>query len=399
VTAFCRRLAAIAASAARFALAAAFRRRSAAAVAAAELARLGGVLQKAGQLFASRADVLSPATRAELRRLCDRSPPLSHSEAQTVLATVVPRDWVVDLDPIGSGSLAQVHRAVRRDGSGAAVKILRPGARQQLSADLLLLRVVGACVARVPTLRSLPVAAALGELIDGLDDHLDPALEAGRQERARLLFADYAGIVVPRVLDEVQSDVAIAMDLADGVPIDAPGLDPDTRRRALRHALRALYRMIFELGIVHCDLHPGNVLVSPDGAVVLLDFGYAREIAPQVRESFRSFFRALATNDGALAVATIADLQDGRPLPPRFGETIEGLVASMHGQVVEEFQIGRFMLRLLAAHRDHGVRATNDFTAIVLGLIGFEGLLKTFAPELDFQRESLPYVLRVLRAA
>jgi ubiquinone biosynthesis protein len=202
---------------------------------------------------------------------------------------------------------------------------------------------------------------------------------------------------VPYVLPELTSEGAIAMEyIADTLPIDDPELDPLVRARALRVGLRALYEMIFIQGFLHCDYHAGNLRVTSTGQLVLLDCGYVATLTSEARGLFGDFFLAIALNDAQLATRVTLALADTKaPCEVASLEReLAGLIDAVHGIAPRDFQITEFVLSLFEIQHRHHLQPSADFTMAIMALLSYEGLLKTYVPELDFQREAMPYLVR-----
>ena len=369
---------------------------------AASLERLGGAFHKGGQFLSTRPDLLGEELRRPLGRLCDRAEPPSPRVTEGALAaalTAAPRAEIAAVEPrpVACGSVAQVHLATLRDGRTVALKLLRPDAGRRFRADLALGRAGASLLARVPRLRSVPVRAGFDQLSASLAAHLDLPLEARRQRLLRERLRDEDGVVVPELEEDLCGERVLAMEYVPGaVRVDDPRLAPEARRRALRTGLRVLYRMIFELGIVHCDFHPGNLLATVSGELVVLDFGYVATVPDETRRRFREFFLAIALADDELAARVIVETAEAGapPDPAALEDDLRELLQRVHGASAAEFQVAGLVARLFEIQRRHGIRGTPAFTTSILALVSYEGLLKLFEPSLDFQREAMPYVLR-----
>jgi ubiquinone biosynthesis protein len=395
-------------AAARLGIAPARRRRAQLGMhAARRLDALGGAYLKVGQVLSTRADLLSEGDRAALARLCDRTTPAPDDALDALRsASATIGELLVDVDarPLAAGSVAHVYRARRRDtGAPVAVKVLRPDARARFAADLAVIRGAARIAAHLPALRAIPVIDASRLLTDAVAAHLDLRVEAQRHR----CFADaseaWSGVVVPRLHLELCGPRAIVMDLVEGARrIDDPALDPDTRRRAARAAVRALFAMLFGESHVHCDLHPGNLLVTRTGQLALIDFGYAVETSARDQRAFAELFLALALNDpegvAEVIIRTAHRLPDGIDRTA-LARDLAQPVGVASGSTAEAFSVARFVATLFAVQRRHRIAASSGFAMGILALVTIEGLLKQLTPTLDFQREAMPFVLaRVGRA-
>ncbi|HEX8158090.1 MAG TPA: AarF/UbiB family protein [Solirubrobacteraceae bacterium] len=371
--------------------------------AARRLDRLGGAYLKAGQLLSTRPDLLSDAQRAPLRRLCDRATPAGDGRG---LAALLAGDGVVDVveRPFAAGSVTDVHLARRADtGERVAVKILRPDARARFTADLTLVKGCTRLASRLPIFRLIPTIAAVDMLAEAVAGHLDLHTEAAHQARLAEAFAARDGVMVPRPHLDLCTPSALVMDyVQDALRIDDPRLHPRLQATAAVAALRALYDMLFNCGLVHCDLHPGNMLVTSDGVLVLIDFGYACELDEDQQIEFARLFRAMALGDPDAIAGVI--VRTAVVLPERLDEDalvadLEPLMSDITRSSAERFNAARFTTALFLISRRHRILASPTFSMAVVSLITIEGVLKELTPGLDFQREALPSVLGCLARA
>ena len=181
-------------------------------------------------------------------------------------------------------------------------------------------------------------------------------------------------------------------------PIDSSRLPPAKSSEIALRGLRGLYQMIFRDGFVHADLHPGNILVSPQGDLWMLDCGLATELTDTVREQFRQLFWSLAMGDG-LHCASIV-LETARKVPSSFDRkafdaSIEALVCRFSRQCVMSFEVAGFASGLFATQRRFGIRGSPAFTMTIYAVLVYDGILKDLAPALDFQRAAVESLLKL----
>jgi ubiquinone biosynthesis protein len=380
------------------------RRESAAGIAARTLARtleqLGPTYVKLGQILGTRRDLLSPDVVVHLERLQDRLEPASFD--------IVPRlfrdelgleldDVFAELDPIpiASASIACVYRGVLHDGTEVAVKVRRPGIAELVQADLRLIRGGARLLARLPGLRGLPMLSALDEFGACLLRQIDLRLEATANSRIRAALADEPEALLPTLIDGYCSESVLTMSY---LPLQSAGRDA-SRRPALLVALRALYRMIFVDGFVHCDLHGANMFLLADGRAALLDFGFVAELPPSARIGFAEFFLAMASNDGKRCAQITVDTAASVPEDldhASFEAEVCALVTRAAGASVDEFRVADFVLGLFDIQRRYRIVGTTAFTMAIVSLLVFEGTAKDVASDLDFGQEAIPFVLRAL---
>ncbi len=243
------------------------------------LGRLKGGSLKLGQLLAQVGDDLPAGARLRLGELYASAPPLDPDALARVLtaelgASPEERFRSFDRQPLAAASLGQVHRAVLHDGTEVAVKIQYPGADEALRHDLELLE--GALGTASLGGALLDVRGWLVALREATLAELDYTAEQARLERMRAALAPWPDLVIPRVHGEVSSKRVLTLGFIPGPTLhawmDGPAL-PAARAAQGRRLVRAVLAPPLLAGIVNADAHPGNFLVTPQGALGLVDFG------------------------------------------------------------------------------------------------------------------------------
>ena len=367
----------------------------------AELFRAAGpAYVKLGQLLSTRRDLFGDEAIQHLAQLQDRLPPVPLAAVakrfRAELGVELPEVFArVDPVPVGSASIATVYGATLRDGRAVAVKVRRGGVAERIGTDLRLLRAGAALLARLPPFRLIPVTAIVEDLCVSLERQLDFPREAAAARRMREALRYEAGVRVPELVDELCAPSILTMELMEGRTFRRPAGAQE--RGAAVALLCALYRMIFVEGLIHCDLHHGNLRLLSDGRLALLDFGFTAEIAGSDRLAFAKFFYALSTGQGAVCARIAVEMADppraGFAYPP-FAREIEALVERTAGLPASEFRVAPFVAALFGIQRAHGLRSTSAFVMPILALLSVEGVVNELHPEVDFQAEARPYVFR-----
>ncbi|MCE6996133.1 AarF/UbiB family protein [Saccharothrix sp. S26] len=355
---------------------------------------LGAAFVKAAQLLSTRADLLPPKVCRALARLHDQVSP-EHASSSAALRGLGGSPATL----VGSGSIACVYRVRTADGRDVAVKLRRPEVERSLPLDLALLEGVAGVLARLPVLRGAPVVEIARQLTGGIRAQLDLTREAELLDGFRRALADVPGVTVPAVDRESSTDGMLVMEfVGDLVRLRPEDLSVADRRRAVVTALRVVYRMLFLDGVVHCDLHPGNLYFREDGSIVVLDAGFTVRLSDSAREKFAAFFYCLARGDGpacADVVASTATTVPGADLDG-FRAELVALVEANAGLRAEEFDLISFATTLFDVQRRHGLYADPQFVFPILSLLVLEGTVREFHPEVDFQREAKPLLVAAL---
>ncbi len=272
---------------------------------------LRGVMIKMCQAVATRSDMFPKEFIEQLKQCHDAVPPKPFEVVREVVERELgkPLDAVfADFDetPIASASLAQVHRAKLLDGRAVAVKVQYPDIEDIIRTDLSNMR----RLCRTYELfdpQPLPLLPLLTELTRHLSMELDFVREADCAERVRDLFADDPHVKIPEMYREWSTAKVLVMELVGGIKItekaelEDAGLDP---AEVLQDLMYIYVRMILAAGFFQADPHPGNLFVTPEGQVVVLDFGLSKELPEGFGLGlFELMFSLMTFNESAMVRA------------------------------------------------------------------------------------------------
>ena len=367
---------------------------------------LGGGFVKIGQILSTRSE-LPEELATPLRRLQDSIAPFPAAVAKSTIETSLGCSIETifssfDPRPIGSASIAQVHRAVlRSNGAEVAIKVRRPKITSTIGIDTKVFVFLSQILAYLPPLRRIPFVEATKQVATTVEAQTSFWLEADRHRQFSALFDSGVPVRVPRLVDEYCTDEILVMEYFPNlVRITDSTLDDTTHRNAVIAGLRGLYRMLFMQGLVHCDLHPGNILVGRDGSVVIVDFGFSTAMAPSERTSFARLFLSIAMNDGATAARIVRETALRIPPDldqPAFEMEIRNLISQSSGLSAGEFLVSSFVRSLFRIQRKHSIYGSPDFTLAILSLTVYEGIIRHRCADLHFQREAVPILFASLQ--
>ena len=251
------------------------------------LDELGPTFVKFGQLLSMRPDVLPPDIIVELRGLQDDVRPFAYEDVERViqeeLGQPIERLFVeFDPTPLAAASIGQVHRAVLPNGHTVAVKVQRPGAPEQIEADLGLLYQAARIVKeRVRALDFVDVREVVDEFARAIRQELDYRLEGRNAEQLHRNFAGHPHVRVPRVYWSYSGARVLTLEFIEGTQladIEHAGFSLDERKRLAEVVAEAWMTMIFRDGFFHGDPHPANILVIRPDLIGLVDFGLAGKL-------------------------------------------------------------------------------------------------------------------------
>jgi ubiquinone biosynthesis protein len=363
---------------------------------------LGPVFVKIGQMLSYRVDLLPESMLQPLMRLQDRANPLSprrtRAAAEAGLGHSLSDVFATFSDtPVACGSIAVVCKAATRDGQTVAVKVVRPGIADRIERDLACLRWIAGTVGRSRHGRGLPIVETFEMIALIVSAQADMLAESRNLTVFRAMLPAHRRIVIPEPLAAFTTRDVLVMDFVeDAVQLMQAAIPDKAFRRATRDLLDLLYSMIFVRGVVHCDMHPGNVLWRADGAVALIDAGLITSLADADRCCFRDFFLSLACNDPADCAGAI--LRSALHVPDcldraAFQRDVDALVHTYHGRAAGSFLIAEFVFRVFELQRRYGLFGAPGFVSAIWALVMFEGLVRTRYPDLDFQSAAQPFLV------
>jgi ubiquinone biosynthesis protein len=363
---------------------------------------LGPVFIKMAQMISYRTDLFSADVLDPLARLQDRVKPLSRRDARIAVEAGLGLPlWeafsAFSDQPIASGSIAVVCGATTRGGQSVAVKVVRPGVSGRIARDLACFRAIARLLSRAGAVRDLPIVETFDAIAAIISAQADMIAESRSLTAFRAMLPAGRRLVVPRPLLELTTRDVLVMELIeDAMPLTQAPISDRAFRRAAHDLLDLLYAMIFVEGVVHCDMHPGNLLYRADGSLALIDGGLIAVLRDQDRVCFREFFLGLVVNDPEACAGAI--LKSALHIPDDldqagFRRDVATLVRDYHGRTAGSFLIVTFVFRVFELQRGHRLPGTPGFVSAIWALVMFEGLVRTRHPNLDFQAAAQPFLM------
>jgi ubiquinone biosynthesis protein len=369
------------------------------------LETLGPIFVKFGQVLSTRRDLLPADLADELAKLQDRVPPFESKRVRQTLERVYQRrieDVFAQFDPepVASASVAQVHLAQLKDGTAAAVKVLRPGIAGVIGHDVALLYSAASLVQWLwRDGRRLKPREVVAEFQKHLEEELDLVREAANASLLRRNFAGSPLLRVPEVYWDYCSSQVMVMERMAGTPISqirslqAQGVDLP---QLARSGVEIFFTQVFRDGFFHADMHPGNILVDAQGRYVALDFGIMGRLTEvdknYLAQNFLAFFRrdyrrvAQAHLDaGWVPRGTRVD---------EFESAIRAVCEPVFDRPLREISFGRVLLRLFQTSRRFNIEVQPQLVLLQKTLLNIEGLGRDLDPELDLWTTAKPYLER-----
>ncbi len=270
--------------------------------------RLGGAYVKIGQLLSTRVDILPADFVKELEKLQDRVPPQPLEELLNHYQRLKDYFSFIEENPIGSGSVAQVHRALLKDGREVALKVIRPKAEELIKRDVSVLRSVVFLLSFIPAVKEFRVPQIVSELERMLLTELDLTTEAAYMELFRKFSKKEPSLFVPAVVWEVTSSRYLTTEFVKGKKLSPElfeSFSSEERKRLAERFVHIVNRTVFELGVFHGDLHPGNIFLLEDGRFAFVDFGIVGRLSPDTLSEFFLFSVGVMNRDPDMIVSSL----------------------------------------------------------------------------------------------
>ena len=361
---------------------------------AADLERMGPTYIKMGQLLSTRFDLLPPAYTEALTRLQDTVEPFPFEQVQEIVeselgARIKDLFATFDEEPLASASLGQVHRATTRSGKDVVVKVQRPDVRDTIRDDMSVLgKVTEVADKRTSVGRSYGLSQLLSQFRRSLVGELDYRREAKNLLRFVDLTRDYEHLVVPEPVLQLTTSRVLTMEHIEGRKVTDLGplalMDIDARPM-VEQLFRAYLRMILDDGVLHADPHPGNLLVTDDGRIALLDLGMVATVPARVQTQIVKLLLAISDGDGEECAQVLAEM--GHPLEDYDAAAFRDEVAHLVSEAVgsgPDMEAGRVLVDLSRISGSHGLRPPAEMSMVGKALLNLDQatahLDPTFAP-------------------
>jgi ubiquinone biosynthesis protein len=370
------------------------------------LEELGPTFIKLGQVLATRVDVFPPEWITEFEKLQSAVPATPFAELDAELTRVwgrSPRELFVDLDetPIGSASIAQVHRARLADGRVVILKVRRPNIVGKIEADLRVLHHLASLIEfEFPDSRQYQPVRIVEQFSKSLRRELDLAQEAQHHHRFIENFANDPHIVIPDIYWEYTNEIVNVQQYVGGVAgnelglLAAAGLD---RKLLAQRGANAVLKMILVDGYFHADPHPGNVIYLPDNRIAFIDFGMVGRLPAPRRDEIVDLLAALAARDERGILNVLLDWTDDVPVDEeRLAADIAEFIFNYENLQLKDLRFGQLLNDVIAIMRDHAIVLPADLTLLFKALITLEGLGRQLDPEFQMVPHLTPFVREVL---
>ena len=370
------------------------------------LVDLGPAFIKAGQALSTRPDIVPTVVLEELAQLQDQLPGFDSNLAlacieEDLQAPINKIFKTLDKDPISAASLGQVHQGFLLDGTKVAVKVQRPGLREQITLDLYIVRNIAIWLKKNVGLIRSDLVALIDELGKRVFEEMDYLNEAENAEKFKKLHSHNKNIAVPKIYKSATSRRVLTMEWIDGVKltnlnaVKAIGIDPD---KMIEIGVNCSLQQLLEHGFFHADPHPGNLLALKDGRLCYLDFGMMSEVTIESRTGLiqavvhlvnRSFKKL--SND-FVKLGFLAEDVNLEPIVPAFEKVFNQAITSG----VNNMDFKSVTDDLSGVMYKFPFKVPPYYALIIRSLITLEGIALSVDPKFKILGAAYPYFAKRL---
>jgi predicted unusual protein kinase regulating ubiquinone biosynthesis (AarF/ABC1/UbiB family) len=362
-----------------------------------DLQALGPTFVKLGQLLSTRADLLPPAYIDALSSLQDDVTPFSFGDVERIvegeLGVRLSKGFAFfEAEPIAAASLGQVHRASLRDGPVVAVKVQRPGIERQLAGDMETLAELAQFLDQHTSLRArVNFSEVMDEFRKATMAELDYRNEAQNLRTLGEHLSEFESIVIPQPITDYTTSRVLTMDYVLGTKVTK--LSPLVRleeggERLGGELIRAYLHQIVVEGFFHADPHPGNVFLTDDGRVALVDLGLVGQLPPRLQDRLLELLFGAANGRPDEVADVIIELGERNEdfAEPALRRDVAELVARYQRATLAEVEVGRVLLDMNRLSATHGLKPPSELTLLGKTLLNLDQVARALAPRLDVNR-------------
>jgi len=363
---------------------------------------LGPSFVKFGQIMSLRPDLLPPALIHELSKLQDEVAPVEFLQIKdtvekNIVGSLQETFTIFDAAPLAAASISQVHRGVLSgDGRITSIKVQRPGIRSKIKADLdILAAIANKLHDRVDDLKTYDLPNLVRVTRRNLLRELDFKREARNMKIAKSYAGEHSEIYIPEVYEEYCTERLLVMEYVQGTKLknlDTTALtDPES---TAKQGLKAAIKQILEDGFFHADPHPGNLLITGDERICLMDWGMTGRLSQRDRHEIIDLLKSVVDKDSEAMVHALLRIGSAEAAIDRRGLEREllDILDSYYAVPIKKMNIGQLLMAITELLRTYRLRLPPDLVIMIKALVTAEGTARLIYPDLDVVSEAKDYI-------
>ncbi|WP_434779755.1 ABC1 kinase family protein [Neisseria sp. Ec49-e6-T10] len=368
---------------------------------------LGPTYVKLGQILSTRIDIFPPEWINEFSQLQNNVKPVNQDEIVALIEQSLNQPLEAlfrefDPIPIGSASIAQVHRAVLHSGREVAVKVKRPNIDEKVQADLrILTRVVTLIESELPEIRRYQPKQMFIYFTRSLKQELDLNNELQLLQRFRQDFINNPEVTVPEVYPEYSNEQILVQDFVHGCllkDVNDLGLTKLQKQTVAQNVADAILSMILIHGVFHADPHPGNIFVDSCGEITFIDFGLVGRLTAKRKEEIIGLIQALIEHDQFSMQLILSSWAQGSiPNEERLGEDVMDIMLNYEHVSLKNLKISEVINDITSLVREHQLTLPADLVMLFKTLIMLESVVRALDEDFELLEHTKPLVVNILK--
>jgi ubiquinone biosynthesis protein len=369
------------------------------------LEKLGPTYVKFGQFLSIRPDLVPPEFCNEFRKLQDNVPPFSFAHVKKELEKELKRDHTevfseFDETAVAAASVSQVHRARLRSGEEVAVKVQRPGIRNEMEEDILIMLLFAILLEKfVPSLRKNKPVMLIHEFSRWTDRELDFIQEGKNALHFSYYFKDYPGVKIPKVFLGHTTERILVMEFIHGVnTLEAPPASID--KKAVAHLIaESMLKQIFVDGFFHGDPHAGNIFLLGNKAIAYLDFGIVGYLSEALRAWTFDILYGMSEGDVERVIDSFLELcnvSEEEVKVDVYRRQMNEVLSELHICEMAGIPFTHMMERFLNTSLEYGIDIPHDFVMMSKAIATLEGTCMSLDPEIRIVEFLKPFVQKYM---
>ena len=363
---------------------------------------LGPTFVKLGQILSTRVDIFDAEWIEEFEKLQSNVAPIPMASIDELIESYLGRPMgevfrSFDSVPVGSASIAQVHKAVLSDGETVAVKIKRPDIEPIIQADLrILTHLAGLIESEIPEVRRYQPVQMVQYFARSLAKETDLSVELRYMQRFGQTFDSDPSVRIPRVYPDISNrQILVQEHIGDTLlkDIRIETLDAPMRTQLAARITDTLFTMILQQGFFHADPHPGNIFIGSDGRITLIDFGLVGHLSSTRRREIVDLINALTRKDQFTMQYVLSNWAQG-DLPDEnlLGADVLEMLLNYEHTPVRDLRISQVINDITQIMRNHGLTLPGDLVMLFKTLITLEGVAKRLDGQTELLERAKPIV-------
>ncbi len=372
----------------------------------ASMEQLGGIYIKLGQFLSLRPDLAPEEYRLEFAKLQDSIKPLEFEQIKSILKKELqknPDELFDDISevPIGSASIAQVHIAHLKTGETVILKIKRPGVEELFKEDIEILYYLAKKIESSKKYPNFSPTTFVEEFERYTNQELNFLIEAGYIEKFYNFFEKNDGIIIPKIYREFTTKNLIVMQHIQGKKLrELTQKELKNKRKNIAETLvNSCLKQIFEIGTFHADLHPGNLILTKNNKIALIDFGIIGTLTEDIKSKGTNLYISLILGEPEEVTNALMSL--GKKTrnfnQSAFQAEVTQIITAWHNTSLKQHRITTMMHHLLNTSIKHGLQIPTDAILLAKALVTVEGTCLQLDPNFNFVKFSQPYIEKLAK--